>query len=194
MLGAYDARMCGTRSGRVVDGREAFMAKLMASNTRSAPMPRQSDLARRASTRFVADADLSRQKGSNPKRRWQLRDAMAKARAICRRNPDLKAPRRSRGVHRASHLHAWRKPGYWTQRSANCTWRKPTNGSPRQRAGGGARHDRRGGDGDGFLHDVDRRIAKRASCSTKSVTTARRRCASLDSGSVALVVCSSRGP
>jgi hypothetical protein len=72
-------------------------------------------LGRRVWARFVEDADLSRGKGSNPRRRWELKDALSKARAICRRKPDLKAPRRSRGGHPASYLHAWRKPGLWTQ-------------------------------------------------------------------------------
>jgi hypothetical protein len=63
---------------------------------------------------FVVEACLSRPKGSNLSQRWSLKDALAKARAICRRNPPLKPPRRSRGGHPASHLSAWRKPGFWT--------------------------------------------------------------------------------
>ena len=115
MLGAYDARIVMDASGCVVDGREAFMAKLLAAEYAKGTHASPEDLGRRVWARFVEVAELSRGKGSNPKRRWELKDALSKARAISRRKPDLKAPRRSRGGHPASYLHAWRKPGFWTQ-------------------------------------------------------------------------------
>lgn len=115
MLGTYDARIMRDAKGRVVDGREAFMAKLLSAEYAKGQHGTPEELGRRVWARFVEVAELSRGKGSNPKRRWQLKDALAKARHICRRKPDLKAPRRSRGGHPASYLHAWRKPGFWTQ-------------------------------------------------------------------------------
>jgi Bifunctional DNA primase/polymerase, N-terminal len=100
--------------GRVVDGREAFLAKLTAAEFAKRTHRTPDELGNIVWARFIAGSDLTRPKGSNPKRRWSLKDALAKARATCRRNPNLKRPRRSRGGHPASHLHAWRKPGFWT--------------------------------------------------------------------------------
>jgi hypothetical protein len=99
----------------VIDGREAFLTKLTAAEYAKGTHETPGDLANRVWARFASDADLSRPKGSNSKQRWSLRDAFAKARSTCRRKPDLKAPRRSRGRHPASGLHAFRKPGFWTQ-------------------------------------------------------------------------------
>lgn len=115
MLGMYDARIVRDADGRVVDGREAFMAKLLAAEYAKGTHTSPDDLGRRVWARFIEEADLSRPKGSHPRRRWELKDALSKARSICRKNPDLKAPRRSRGGHPASYLHAFRKPGFWTQ-------------------------------------------------------------------------------
>jgi AraC-like DNA-binding protein len=114
MLGSkYDARIVCDASGSVIDGREAFLAKLTAAEYAKGAHCSPDELAGRVWATFVSDADLSRPKGSNPKRRWSLRDAQTKARAICRRKPNLKYPRRARGGHPASHLNAWRRPGYW---------------------------------------------------------------------------------
>jgi Bifunctional DNA primase/polymerase, N-terminal len=113
MLGTYDARIVRDADGRVADGREAFMAKLLAAEYAKGTHTSPDDLGCRVWARFVEEADLSRPMGSNPRRRWVLKDALSKARAICRKKPDLKPPRRSRGGHPASHLHAYRKPGLW---------------------------------------------------------------------------------
>jgi hypothetical protein len=109
-----DAQIVRGADGRVVDGREAFMARLTAAEFAKRVHRTPDELGTRVWAKFIAEADLSRAKGSNLRQRWALKDALAKARAICRRNPNLKPPRRSRGGHPASHLHAWRKPGFWT--------------------------------------------------------------------------------
>jgi hypothetical protein len=112
---AYDAMIKRDANGRVVDGREAFMAKLLAAEYAEGEYATPDDLGLRVWARFSGEADLSRPKGSNPKQRWKLKDARSKARAICCRKPDLKAPRRSRGKHPASYLNSFRKPGFWTR-------------------------------------------------------------------------------
>ncbi|MGO9593146.1 MAG: bifunctional DNA primase/polymerase [Steroidobacteraceae bacterium] len=115
MLGSvYDTRIVRDANGRVIDGREALMAKITAAEYGNGTHTSPDDLGGRVWARFIGEADLSRPKGSTPKRRWELKDALSKARAICRRKPDLKPPRRSRGGHPASHLHGWRRPGFWT--------------------------------------------------------------------------------
>jgi hypothetical protein len=113
--GLLDARIQRDARGLVIDGREAFLTKLTAAEYAKGTHETPDDLANRVWSRFASDADLSRPKGSNPKQRWSLKDALAKARSTCRRKPDLKAPRRSRGGHPESHLHAFRRPGFWTQ-------------------------------------------------------------------------------
>jgi hypothetical protein len=113
--GLLDARIQRDARGLVIDGREAFLTKLTAAEYAKGTHETPGDLANRVWARFASDADLSRPKGSNSKQRWSLRDAFAKARSTCRRKPDLKAPRRSRGRHPASGLHAFRRPGFWTQ-------------------------------------------------------------------------------
>jgi hypothetical protein len=112
--GVYDSRIVRDADGRVIDGREALMAKITAAEFAVGTHASPDVLGRRIWARFVVEADLSRPKGSTLKRRWELKDALSKARAICRRKPDLKPPRRSRNGHPASHLHGWRRPGFWT--------------------------------------------------------------------------------
>jgi Bifunctional DNA primase/polymerase, N-terminal len=113
--GSLDARIQRDAKGLVIDGREAFLTKLTAAEYAKGTHETPGDLANRVWNRFATDADLSRPKGSNPKQRWSHRDALAKARSTCRRKPDLKVPRRSGGGHPASGLHAFRRPGFWTQ-------------------------------------------------------------------------------
>jgi Bifunctional DNA primase/polymerase, N-terminal len=113
--GILDARIQRDVRGFVIDGREAFLTKLTAAEYAKGTHVTPGDLANRVWSRFASDADLARPKGSNPKQRWSVKDALAKARSTCRRKPDLKAPRRSRGGHPASGLHAFRRPGFWTQ-------------------------------------------------------------------------------
>jgi Bifunctional DNA primase/polymerase, N-terminal len=115
MLGSvYDPRILTDADGRVIDGREALMAKITAAEYARGTHASPDDLGRRVWARFVEEADLSRPKGSNPRRRWELKDALSKARATCRKKPDLKSPRRSRRGHPASYLQSWRSPGIWT--------------------------------------------------------------------------------
>ena len=114
MLGSgYDPRIERNADGLVIDGREAFLARITAAEFAKRAHASPIDLAHRIWAKFIGEADLSRPKGSNPRRRWELRDALSKARAICRRRPDLNPPRGSRGGHPTSYLHGWRKPGFW---------------------------------------------------------------------------------
>ena len=116
MLGSgLDARIERDARGLVVDGREAFLTSLTAAEYAKRTQRTPDELATCVWIRFSTEADLARPKGSNYRRRWSYKDALAKARAICRRKPDLKVPRRSRLGHPASGLHAFRKPGFWTQ-------------------------------------------------------------------------------
>jgi hypothetical protein len=124
--------------------------------------------------RFIEAADLSRPKGSNHRRRWELKDALSKARAICRKKPDLKPPRRSRGGHPASYLHAYRRPGFWTevQRELHMAEAGQRIATPVVLA-----VDRVMIEAvelaSGFCAMSKAEIAKRACCSTRSVTKAR---------------------
>lgn len=103
------------RDGLVVDGREAFLTKLVAAAYARGEFRSPTDLALDAWQKFAMQADLSRPKGSNPRSKWTLADAERKARNICRRAPALKRPvRRSRGGHAASHLNTFRRSEYWT--------------------------------------------------------------------------------
>ena len=170
----YDARIIRAPDGRVVDGREAFMAKLNAAEYAKGTHMLPTDLANRVWIRFIAEADLSRPKGSNPRRRWSLQDAQSKARAICRRRPNLVAPRRSRKGHPASHLNAWRKPEFWTEKQRELhlieTGRRIT--APAVLAVARVMIDAVNFDS-GFCTMPIAHIAKRASCSVRSVTKAR---------------------
>jgi Bifunctional DNA primase/polymerase, N-terminal len=170
----YDARIVRDADGRVVDGREAFMAKLTASEFAKRTHRTPDELGTRVWARFIAEIDVARPKGSNPRQRWSLKDALTKARATCRRNPDLKPPRRSRGGHPASHLHAWRRPGFWTaaQRELHLAEVGRRICTPATLAVGRvmiAAVDL----ASGFCTMSIAEIAKLAGCSPKSVKTAR---------------------
>jgi hypothetical protein len=131
LSGPPDAQTVRGADGRVVDGREAFMARLTAAEFAKRTHGTPHQLGTRVWARFIAEADLSRPKGSNPRQRWSFKDALAKARAICRRNPDLKPPRRSRGGHPASFtLGANRGSG--RRRNASCTLSRSDAASPLQ--------------------------------------------------------------
>jgi transcriptional regulator with XRE-family HTH domain len=174
MLGAFEARIIRDANGRVADGREAFMAKLTATEYAKGSHDSPVDLGHRVWVRFVEEAELSRGKGSNPKRRWELRDALSKARAICRRKPDLKAPRRARGGHPASRLNAWRKPGLWTQAERERLMAEVSRriSTPAVLAVSRVMLDAVDM-ATGFCTLSIDAIAKRVSCSAKSVTKAR---------------------
>jgi Bifunctional DNA primase/polymerase, N-terminal len=172
--GQYDARIVHDSDGRVTDGREAFMAKLIAAEYARGTHRSPDDLGLRVWGQFAVEADLSRPKGGNPRRRWQLRDALVKARAICRRNPDLKSPRRSRGGHPASHLYALRKPGFWTQAQRELHLAEAGQRIATPAVLAVARVMIEAVQlATGFCTISVAEIAKRASCSTKSVTKAR---------------------
>lgn len=174
MLGAYDARIVRNETGLVIDGREAHLAKLSAAEYAKHTHNSPDDLANRVWARFLVEADLSRPKGSNPRKRWSLKDAQVKARAICRRNPPLKPPRRSRGGHSASHLNGWRRPGFWTvkQRELHLAEVSRRISTPTVLAVGRVMIEAVNL-ADGFCTSSIADIANRASCSTKSVTKAR---------------------
>jgi Bifunctional DNA primase/polymerase, N-terminal len=174
MLGSmYDARIERDADGRVIDGREA-MSKITAAEYAKGAHASPDDLGRRIWESFIEAADLSRTKGSNPRRRWERKDAVAKARAICRKKPDLKAPRRSRGGHPASHLHAYRKPGFWkvAQRDLHLAEVRRRITTPATLAVAcvmiGAVDP-----ASGFCTTPIAEIAKRACCTPRSVTKAR---------------------
>jgi Bifunctional DNA primase/polymerase, N-terminal len=176
MLGSqYGSRIMRAADGRVIDGRESFMANLIAAEYAKATHRSPDDLGHRVWAQFSAEADLSRPKGSNPQRRWQLKDALAKARAICRRKPDLKPPRRSRGGHPASHLYAWRKPGFWTQAQRELHLAEAGQRITTPAVLAVARVMIEAVElASGFCTTPIAEIAKRASCSMKSVTKARQ--------------------
>jgi Bifunctional DNA primase/polymerase, N-terminal len=169
-----DARIVRGADGRVMDGREAFLAKLTAAEFAKRTHATPDELGNRVWARFIAEADLSRPKGSNPRQRWSLKDAESKARAICRRNPDLKRPRRSRGGHPASHLHAWRKPGFWTAAHRELHLAEVGRRITTPATLAVARVMIEAMDvSSGFCTAPIVEIAKRASCSPKSVKVAR---------------------
>jgi hypothetical protein len=157
-----DPRTVRDNNGRVIDGREALLARLTAAEFAKRTHATPDELSYRVWAMFIGEADLSRPKGSNPRQRWSLKDALAKARAICRRNPDLRPPRGSRGGHPASHLHAWRKPGFWTaaQRELHLAevGRHITTPATYYScdAGGRPRDDRGGGRIERLLHHANR--------------------------------------
>jgi hypothetical protein len=174
-LSTYDARIERDADGRVVDGREALMAKLVAAEYAKHTHASPDELGRRVWARFIEEADLSRPKGRNPRRRWELKDAISKARTTCRKNPDLKAPRRSRGRHPASYLNAFRKPGFWTdeQRELHLAEAGQRIATPVVLAV--ERVMIEGVDfATGFCTMSIAEIAKRARCSIRSVTDARK--------------------
>jgi hypothetical protein len=169
-----DPRIVRNAAGLVVDGREGLLARVTAAEFAKRTHATPDELGNRVWIMFIGEADLSRPKGSNPARRWSLKDALAKARAICRRNPDLRPPRRSRGGHPASYLHAWRKPGFWTavQRELHLAEVGRHITTPAMLAVGRVMIDAVDASS-GFCTMPIAEIAKRARCSLKSVKTAR---------------------
>jgi hypothetical protein len=171
---AYDSQIVRGPDGRVMDGRDALMAKLTAAEyakgTHSGPI----DLANRIWSRFLTEADMARPKGSNPRRRWSRKDAAAKARAICGRSPDLVRPRRSRKGHPASHLNAWRKARFWTEEQRELSLVEAGRRITTPAVLAVARVMIEAVElQSGFCTLPITEIAKRASCSAKSVTKAR---------------------
>jgi Bifunctional DNA primase/polymerase, N-terminal len=174
MLDDKDRGIIKNAAGLVVDGRERFLAKITAAEYAKDKEASPDVLAGRVWARFLAEADVSRPKGSNPRKRWSHADALAKARAICRKRPDLKPPRRSRGGHPASQLASWRKPAYWTveqrERHSQKVARRIT--TPATLAVANVMIEAVD-ISTGFCTMPIAEIAKRASCSTKTVKAAR---------------------
>jgi Bifunctional DNA primase/polymerase, N-terminal len=100
--------------GLVVDGREAYLTMLIATAYATSPRSSPEEIARTVWAKFMAEADLNRPKGRDSRKRWEYSDALAKARFICRRKPNLKTRRRLAGRHPVAELHSWRRPGFWT--------------------------------------------------------------------------------
>jgi len=98
-------------SNRVVDGREKYLTLLIYEEYQKGVASAQA-IARDAWMRFATTADLARPKGSSRRSHYSHRDAMAKARFIIRKAPQLR--RAVRGHHPARYLHSFRRPQYWT--------------------------------------------------------------------------------
>ena len=176
MLGSvYDAGILRNADGVVIDGREALLAKIAAAEFAKGAHATPVDLGHRIWAKFIEEADLSRPKGSNPRRRWELKDALSKARSICRRKPDFKLLRRSRRGHPASYLQGWRKPGFWNlpQRSLHLAEVKLRIATPSTLIVARVMIDAVDL-ASGFCTLPIAEIAKRACCSTKTVKTARK--------------------
>jgi hypothetical protein len=176
MLGSvYDPHIERNAQGLVIDGRESFLAKISAAEFAKRAHASPIDLAHRIWAQFIAEADLSRPKGGNQRRRWELRDAISKARSICRRNPDLNPPRRSRRGHPTSFLHGWRRPGFWKlrQRKLHLAEVKHRIVTPSTLVVARVMIDALDL-ASGFCTLPIGEIAKRACCSTKTVKAARK--------------------
>jgi AcrR family transcriptional regulator len=176
MLGSqYNDRIVCDANGRVTDGREPFLAKLTAAEYAKGAYRSPDELARGVWARFAHDTDLSRAKGSNPRRRWSFGDAQTKARSICRRKPELKYPRRARGGHQASHLNGWRQPGYWKAEQREVHLAEVCRRIQTPATLAVARIMIEAVElATGFCTMSIAEIAKRASCSPTTVKTARR--------------------
>lgn len=170
--GPLKPRIVRDGRGLVVDGREALLTSLTAAEYAKG-FTTVDELVIRVWARFQADADLGRPKGSNPRKRWTYDDALAKARSTIRRKPDLRPPRRARGGHSASHLHAWRKAGYWTAEQRELHLAEVSRRIRTPTVLAVARVMIEALDPSGFCTLRIAEIAATASCSTKTVKDAR---------------------
>jgi hypothetical protein len=110
------AEVVRNSAGLVVDGRESFLTQLVWKAWRSGFLFPDA-IASAAWAAFVAEADLTRPKGSGGKKRWGYPDALVKAKAILRKekaNLISKKAGRIKPNHPKSHLHAFRRPEFWT--------------------------------------------------------------------------------
>lgn len=96
--------------GIVIDRREEFLRAVVWEEFQSG-YRNPDELAKRAWSRFAAEADLSRPKGGRSSRRWSFRDALTRARHICRKQFAVRFPR---SVGQERHLNSFRRPDYWT--------------------------------------------------------------------------------
>jgi len=96
--------------GLVVDHRDEFMRGIVWEEfCRGYRTPEE--LAARAWSLFAAEAELSRPKHGRGNRRWSYRDALSKAKYLCRKQAALRfRPARDQ----VQHLNSFRQPGYWT--------------------------------------------------------------------------------
>jgi hypothetical protein len=113
--GTYNSRIVRDASGLAIDGREAFMASLTMAEYARGDYTTPDDLGRRVWALFIVGAELLRGKGCNPRKRWELKDALRKATLTCKRKPASKKPRKGRFLNPVAHLNSWRKPEVWTR-------------------------------------------------------------------------------
>jgi hypothetical protein len=114
--GEFDGRIVHDADGRVIDGREAFLTRLIfKAHQRGYHDPEE--LARAAWREFCACANLTRPKG-NGRKHWSINDARKKAKELVRKQIEMEngmAPsKRFRGLHPSQHTHSLRRPDYWT--------------------------------------------------------------------------------
>jgi hypothetical protein len=106
----FKDRIVRDENGRVIDGREAYLAQLTWEEYQKGHR-NENVLASRVWMRF--SSDQSRPKGSSKGRKYELKDARAKAKLIIR-----KAPVQINGAVRQGspepHFHSMRQSGFWT--------------------------------------------------------------------------------
>jgi hypothetical protein len=108
----FESRIVRDGNNRVIDGREAYLAQLTWEEYHKGHRD-VNVLASRVWMRFKSTADLTRLKGNSYRDRYQLKDALTKAKQIVRKAPPTRQKRKIRPV-QGSHLHSMGKPGYWT--------------------------------------------------------------------------------
>jgi hypothetical protein len=173
---SYNARIVRDTHGLVIEGREAFLAKLISAGYGRGEFNTPDDLAKAAWAEFSANADLSRPKGSKPSRRWTYRDALARARSTCRKKPDLKSPRRPVGRHPTMGLNVYRLAGHWTveRRKQHVAEVARHERSPSVIAVARTMIDAVAFD-TGFCTTTIAEIARRSNCSVTAAKNARRK-------------------
>jgi hypothetical protein len=106
-------RFVRNSEGKVIDGREEFLTKIVCREYhRGFKTP--DELASRSWACFAAGADVARPKGGRGSRRWAHRDALAKAKQICRKRPEQRRRFVRRRSNPVSHLHSYRRSDYWS--------------------------------------------------------------------------------
>lgn len=102
-------RIVRNSEGIVTDGREELMRALTWEEFHKGYQS-PDELARRVWSRFAIGADIQRPKEGG-RRRWSLRDALTKAKQICRKQPLLRPRRQPAGF--MDHLNSYRRSEYW---------------------------------------------------------------------------------
>jgi hypothetical protein len=111
--GTLRSRIIRDISGRVIDGREAFLTLLIHDHYKRGVRTPEA-LAQYAWQEFIKGADITRPKSASPRRHWSHKDALRKARAIYRKAAKGALKIKSRGHEPVIHLHSHRRTGYWT--------------------------------------------------------------------------------